>query len=191
MRIIGLTGGLGTGKSTVAQILEAQRIPVWDADVAARKVVAPGMPALERITAHFGSAVIAPTGTLKRDCLGAIIFADPQQRLWLETLIHPLVRHDAQQWLAQQIDPVVTLVIPLLFEAQMTDLVTEIWVVTCAATLQRARIRARDQLTDAQITQRLASQWSLERKVALAQVVIHNDGSRDNLADQVLLALRR
>jgi len=175
-RILGITGGLGTGKSTVASYLINQGIPLWDADLVARQLVLPGTAPLEAISQRYGEQVLTE-GQLNRAALGAIIFTEPKERQWLEELLHPLVKADAQSWLQAQSAPTVALVVPLLFEAQMTDLVTEIWVVACRPEIQQQRVRARDHLSEIAFAQRLASQWPLAEKIRLAQVVLDNNGS--------------
>lgn len=184
-RIIGLTGGMGTGKSTVAQILAQYGIPVWDADLASREIVAPGTPVYQAIVERYGTDIINTTGELQRAKLGALVFAQPTELTWLEQQIHPVVRQQAQRWLRVRDAPILVLVIPLLFEAAMTDLITEIWVVSCTSASQYQRIQARDQLSPEAITQRLARQWSLAQKIALADVVIDNNGSLEDLTKQL------
>lgn len=190
-RRIGLTGGIATGKSTVARYLEGvHHLPVMDADVYAREAVQPGSPILEAIGRHFGPAVLKDDGTLNRRALGDVVFQDAAARLWLEHQIHPYVRYSFQRD-CDPAAPVVLLVVPLLFEAGFTDQVSEIWVVTCDESTQRQRLRLRDQLTDVAITARLASQWPLARKVALADVVLVNDGDLADLFCAVDRALGR
>jgi len=187
-RIIGVTGGLGTGKSTVAQILQSQSIPIWDADLAARRAVAPGTPALAAIVERFGPEILR-AGQLDRAKLGQIVFADPSERQWLEAQIHPPVGLEAATWLATQTSPTVALIVPLLFESGLTHWVTEIWVVTCNPELQRQRVQRRDGLTDTALAQRIGSQWPLDQKVALADVVLSNDADVESLTTAVLRLL--
>ncbi|WP_218081290.1 dephospho-CoA kinase [Anthocerotibacter panamensis] len=184
-RIIGITGGLGTGKSTVEKFLQQQQIPVWDADRAARRAVAPATPAYRAIVERFGPSILLEDGELNRAQLGASIFADPNMRHWLEALIHPQVEAEARAWLAAVSRPTVALVVPLLFEAGMTGLVTEVWVVFCTPEQQRARILSRDPLTPEAVEQRLASQWPLLEKVKRADVVLDNQGDFVQLQAQV------
>jgi len=183
-----VTGGLGTGKSTVAQILQSQSIPIWDADLAARRAVAPGTPALAAIVERFGPEILR-AGQLDRAKLGQIVFADPSERQWLEAQIHPLVGLEAAAWLATQTSPTVALIVPLLFESGLTHWVTEIWVVTCNPVLQRQRVQRRDGLTDTAFAQRIGSQWPLDQKVALADVVLSNDADVESLTTAVLRLL--
>ncbi len=203
MRIIGLTGGIATGKSTVARILERHGIPVADADQMARQALAAGSPIRERVLQRYGQAIQDPFGELDRRQLGRIVFADAAERAWLEAQIHPFVKARLQEFLEShgasapqgvqhpQKDgpPTVCLMIPLLFEAHMENWVSEIWVVTCTPEQQRQRLAQRDLLTAAEIEARLASQWPLEEKARRAHVVLDNSGSLAELEAQVRQAL--
>ncbi|MFQ3585701.1 MAG: dephospho-CoA kinase [Cyanobacteriota bacterium] len=191
-RIIGLTGGIATGKSTVARILEQHGIPVADADQLARQALAPGSPIRERVLQRYGAGIQTQAGDLDRGRLGQIVFADPTERVWLEEQIHPFVKTQLQHFLQEQVDqgsPTVCLMIPLLFEAGMEDWVNEIWVVTCTPEQQRQRLSQRDPLTIDQIEARIASQWSLAEKIRRAHVVLDNSGSLSELQRQVQQAL--
>ena len=191
LRIIGLTGGIATGKTTVAEYLaSAYALPILDADIYAREAVQPGSPILVNIVDRFGSEILLPDARLNRSQLGEIIFSDPTERRWLESQIHPYVRdrlQAEQQALAQH--PILVMVIPLLFEAKMTDLVTEIWVVSCSQTTQRSRLSQRDRLTLAQAQARIDSQMPLTQKVAQAEVVLDNSATLESLLQQVDAAL--
>jgi dephospho-CoA kinase len=185
-RIIGLTGGIATGKSTVTDYLhDIHQICVLDADRYAREAVHPPSSILNQIFQHFGKAVQTASGTLDRGQLAEIIFGDPAQRQWLEAQIHPFVRHCFEIALEQNRDRMVVLSIPLLFEAQMTDLVTEIWVVTCPLAMQINRLRQRNQLSQAQTIARIQSQAPLSEKIALADRIIDNNGTLAQLYQQV------
>ena len=186
-RRIGLTGGIASGKSTVAHHLsEHFGVPVLDADLHAREALAPGRPAERAVLEHFGASVQAPDGGIDRAALGRLVFNDPQQRAWLEALIHPMVRQRfAEELRRLQAEPAVVLMIPLLFEGGLQGLCDEIWVVSCDENEQRRRLMARDQLTPADAEARLAAQWPLTRKRELADVVIENRGSREALLQRV------
>lgn len=190
-RKIGLTGGIATGKSTVAAHLAMHHhLPVLDADVYARQAVAVGSPVLAAIAQRFGAEMLRADGSLDRGRLGDLVFRDRAQRRWLEDQIHPVVRHCFDQALADLRDaPTVVLMIPLLFEAELTDWVSEIWVVACEPEQQRSRLIERDRLTPAQAEQRIHSQMPLGDKVAAADVVIQNTGSVSELQAQVNAAL--
>ena len=190
-RMIGLTGGIATGKSTVADYLQRQhRLPVLDADVYARQAVAPGSPALAAIVQRYGPALLHPDGTLNRSQLGEIVFHQPAERAWLEQQIHPVVRQCFQSAMADLASaPVVVQVIPLLFEANLADQVSEIWVVTCPLEHQRQRLMARNGLSPEQAQARIDSQMPLAEKVSRADWVIDNADDLPTLFRQVDAAL--
>jgi dephospho-CoA kinase len=188
MRIIGLTGGIASGKSSVASMLERLGAPVVDADLLAREVVQPGEPALDEIAASFGTKVLNPDGSLNRAALGAIVFADPQARRTLEGITHPAIRALADRKLARYREsgtPVVFYVAPLLIEAGSAARVDEIWVVYLNRERQLERLMARDGLGRDEALQRIDSQMPMEEKRRLGQVVIDNCGSPEELAAQV------
>ena len=188
--LIGLTGGIGTGKTTVSNYLAtAYQLPVLDADVYAREAVQLGSPILDKIVKHYGAEIQLPSGNLNRQRLGEIVFSNPEQKRWLEEQIHPYVRDRFQSELATLTDSTVVLVIPLLFEAGLTNLVTEIWVVSCSAQQQLKRIQERNSLALEQAQARINSQLPLTQKVALANVVLDNSSTVDALFKQVDVAL--
>jgi len=191
-RIIGLTGSLGTGKTTVADYARSLGIPVFDADAKARTLLDPGSPLTLKVIAHFGSLVRQDSGSLNRLALAEVIFRDPQARQWLEALIHPQVRLEALRFIESHQDPLIILDIPLLLEAEMTDMVNEIWVVTCTSSQQDERIHLRHpQWSREHIQERLAHQWPLDQKIAWADVVLDNSGSLAELEAQIRIALGR
>jgi dephospho-CoA kinase len=191
-RVIGITGGVGMGKTTVSNYLaNAYHLPVLDADLYAREAVEPGSMVLTEIVERYGSNILLSNGTLDRRRLGDIVFNSPAERLWVEQRIHPFVRDRMEtelQRLAQS-HPTVVLVIPLLFEARMTDLVTEIWVVQSQANQQKERLMQRDHLNLEQIQIRIDSQMAIEKKVAQADVVIDNSSTLQELHRTIDLAL--
>lgn len=185
-RVIGVTGGIGTGKSTVAEILRTFGVEIADADRLAREAVAPGSPVLQQIHDRFGPVVFTASGELDRRQLGDIVFARPDEREWLEQQIHPYVRVRLEAFVRDRGDTAtIALVVPLLFEAGMTDLVTEVWVVACSPERQIERLRQRDRSSDDQIAARIASQWPLQSKIDLADVIINNNGDVAELRQQV------
>ena len=194
-RRIGLTGGIASGKSTVGRWLEQRGLPLLDADRFAREALAPGSAGARAVLQRYGTAVRAPGSTtssagLDRSALGRIVFDDPSERLWLEQLVHPLVRQrfdDALQQLAAA--PTVVLMIPLLFEAGLEGLCSEIWLVDCEPATQLQRLMGRDQLREADARARLGAQWPLERKRPLADRVIDNRGGPEALGPQLEAAL--
>lgn len=189
-RQIGLTGGIGMGKSTASDYMASQYgIPVLDADVYARDAVAIGSPILGRISERYGQAILLPDGNLNRAQLGAIVFADANERRWLEQQIHPYVRDRfAQSLAALTATPIVVLSIPLLFEAGLTNIVSEIWVVTCTLEQQLQRLVARG-MTVAQAQARISSQLPIAEKIAHANVVLDNSGTLERLYHQIDRAL--
>lgn len=188
-RIIGLTGGIATGKSAAGKIIVLQGFPVADADIIARAAVAPGSLALKQIAQRYGLKILLEDGNLNRTALAQILFQDPVERQWIEQCIHPYVRQKLLDFSKQHTEA--CLIVPLLFEAKMTDLVTEIWVVICSVEIQRQRLAQRDHLDPKQIEARLESQWPLSQKAALATVVLDNNGELDALVEQVHRALER
>ncbi|MGF1457409.1 MAG: dephospho-CoA kinase [Leptolyngbyaceae cyanobacterium] len=186
-RIIGLTGGIATGKSTVARYLaEQHQLPVLDADVYARQAVALGSPILAAIAEHFGPDILQADGSLNRAQLGCIVFNNRAEKEWLEQQIHPLVRQRFAEAMATLHETAaVVQVIPLLFEAKLTEQVTEIWVVTCSPATQLQRLIQRNQLSQSEAQQRMRNQWPLEQKAALADVVLDNETTLAHLYAQV------
>ncbi len=177
MKIIGLTGGIATGKSTVANMLAELGASVIDADQLSRDVVAPDSPALQEITAAFGQQVLLPDGSLDRQQVREMVFAAPEKRQQLEAILHPAIRQLALQQLEslrQQGVNVAVYMAPLLIEARATDRVDEIWVVTVRPEVQRSRLMARDGCSQQQVDEILAAQMPLEEKERLGQVVIDN-----------------
>ncbi|MDX2098124.1 MAG: dephospho-CoA kinase [Leptolyngbyaceae cyanobacterium bins.59] len=197
-RIIGLTGGIGMGKTTIANYLaSAYHLPTLDADLYAREAVQPDSQILAEIVERYGSGILLPNQELDRRRLGIIIFNNPAERLWLEQRIHPYVRDRFLEEIAryhnQPQPPTLVLVVPLLFEARMTDLVTEIWVVYCPAEIQVERLIQRDrnwiagdELTVLQAIQaRIESQMPIEKKLAEANVVLDNSSTPEVWMAQV------
>lgn len=185
-RIIGLTGGIATGKSTVCEyITNKYQIPVLDADIYSREAVMPNSPILPKILARYGSKIITDNQELNRQALGDIIFNNSQEKEWLESQIHPFVYQRFVNELNQIKSQTIVLAIPLLFEAKMTDLVTEIWVVICSLSRQINRLQSRNNLSEKQAIARINSQLPLAEKVALADVVLDNNQDLDFLFFQV------
>jgi dephospho-CoA kinase len=185
-RRIGLTGGIASGKSSVGRLLAAQGLPLLDADVYAREALAPGSPGAGAVLERYGDGIRAPGGTIDRAALGKIVFGDGAERRWLEQLLHPIVRACFKAKLQELAAvPVVVLVVPLLFEAGLETLCSEVWLVDCDETQQLQRLMARDGLGEADARARIAAQWPLARKRQLADVVLDNRGDREQLAAQV------
>lgn len=186
--ILGLTGGIATGKSTVTKYLQDKyNITIYDADIFARDAVATGQPAFHAIRERYGESVITPTGQLNRAWLGERVFHHPEERRWLESLIHPQVRKMYEQIYAQGIRshrPVV-FSIPLLFEAQMTDLVEQVWVVWCTPRQQYQRLIARQPMEPAQAHARIRAQLPLPLKMLWADYLLDNSGTLAHLYQQL------
>ena len=177
-RRIGLTGGIGSGKSSVGHWLAQQGLPVLDADQFAREALAPGRPATTSVIQRDGAGVQAEGGAaVDRVALGRIVFQDPAERRWLEQLVHPIVRERFDQALSLHAKaPAVVLMIPLLFEAGLQSLCSEIWLVDCDASQQLERLIARDGLSPDAAQARIAAQWPLSRKRGLSDHVLANRG---------------
>ena len=186
-RRIGLTGGIASGKSSVAALLKKRGCPVLDADLYAREALTPGTPASKAVVSRYGKRVIKDgTSEIDRAGLASIVFNDPNERSWLEQLVHPIVQRRFDDALRALPDaPIVILMIPLLFEAGLEAWCSEIWVVRCTALQQKERLMARNNYTDTEATQRIAAQWPIDVKAQRADSVIHNIGLIDDLNDQL------
>jgi dephospho-CoA kinase len=188
LRTIGLTGGIATGKTTVSDYL-SHRVPILDADVLAREAVFPGSKGLQALVKRYGPELLHSNGTLNRQKLAQIIFQDINEKRWVESIIHPYVRQHLELRRSQETASTLVMVIPLLFEAQMTDLVSEIWVVSCTPGQQLARLIHRNGLSPIEAQVRIDSQMPLDQKCAQADVVLENQGSLEDLYCQVDQAL--
>lgn len=188
MRIIGLTGGIASGKSMVARILEGLGGVVIDADQLARAAVAPGEAAYQAIVAEFGEGILKPDRTINRRALGKIVFADPQARRRLELITHPAIARRAEEKLAALEEAGTAVVIymaPLLIEAGVTSRVDEVWVVYADQQTQLARLMQRDGISRAEALQRLAAQMPMEEKRLCGKIVIDNRGTPAETEQQV------
>lgn len=197
-RIIALTGGVGMGKTTVSNyLLTVYQLPILDADVVAREAVQSGSIVLSEVVERYGAAILLPNGQLDRLRLGEIVFNNSAERLWLEQRIHPYVRDRLETALNSSpltTSPIVVLVVPLLFEARMTDLATEIWVVYCPSEQQIERLMQREvqdsvYLTLDQIDARIKSQMAIDKKMQQATLVLNNSTTVSDLLKQVDAAL--
>ena len=188
---IGLTGGIGSGKSTVAHYFAALGVPVIDADQIARELVSPGQPALQSIVDAFGEAVRDNAGHLDRARLRAMVFgaeAHPGQRPLLESILHPLIRAEMQRRAQAMTAPYGLLSIPLLVEGGQMDQVERILVVDAPEALQYQRVRQRDNVSlDAEITAILRAQATRQQRLAVADDVIVNDADLEKLHQQVVM----
>jgi dephospho-CoA kinase len=190
---VGLTGGIGSGKSEVSRRLAARGAVIIDADVAAREVVAPGTPGLAQIAEAFGPGVLGPDGALDREWLGAIVFRDPALRAKLNAIVHPLVREwmtvaertAAEAAAATGRDLIVVHDVPLLAESRRADGFDLVIVVDVPPELQVERLVRQRGMTPDQARARMAAQASRDQRLAIAGVVIDNSGSLDDLDRRV------
>ena len=181
MLLIGLTGGIGSGKTAVSDRFAALGVPIIDTDQLSRELVAPGEPALGEIRADFGPEILTDTGELDRPALRRRVFADPAARRRLEAILHPRIREAMLARVRSLNAPYVILVIPLLLETGQQDLVDRILVVDTSPEAQRARVRQRDGLEDDQIDQMLAAQIDRNTRLAAADDLIRNDADLHTL----------
>ncbi|HCE05102.1 MAG TPA: dephospho-CoA kinase, partial [Verrucomicrobiales bacterium] len=186
-RVLGLTGGVGMGKSTAARLLKKVGLPVVDSDDLAREAVNPGTEGLAEIADEFGEGFLKADGSLDRDKMASKVFQDEAARKRLEAIIHPRVRtvweKQIDQWREQK-RPVGVVVIPLLFEVDLQDSFDAVLCVACTANTQRARLRERN-WDDAQITARIAAQMDIAQKMDLADHILWNEGAPELLMDQM------
>lgn len=186
-RILGLTGGVGMGKSTAARLLKKAGLPVVDSDDLAREVVQPGTDALAEIAAEFGEGFLNTDGSMNRVKMASTVFQDDAARKRLEAIIHPRVRvvweKQIEQWREQK-RPVGVVVIPLLFEVDLQDSFDAVLCVACTANTQRARLRERN-WSDDQIADRIAAQMDIAQKMNLADHVLWNEGTLEQLGEQL------
>ena len=194
MKLVGLTGGIASGKSTVAEILKRQGAAIINADVLAREVVEPDRQAWTEIVKTFGTAVLQPDRALDRQKLRAIIFDDAAARKKIESIIHPQVRALAEQRIREHAAAgyaVIVYEVPLLFEGNLQEWLRPVILVACDVDTQRNRLQSRDNLSAAQAQKHIDAQMSLEAKRRLADYVIENNGSLEDLKRQVQAVLEK
>jgi dephospho-CoA kinase len=188
VKLVGLTGGIASGKTTVANILERLGAAIVDADVLSREVVEPGQAAWQDIVSSFGREVLQADQTLDRQKLRAIIFNNPSARKQLETIIHPRVRALAEQRIREHREAgyaVIVYVVPLLFEGNLQDGLRPVILVACDIDVQRRRLEQRDQVDGTAAQKHIDAQMSLEEKRRLADYVIENNAGLEDLERQV------
>jgi dephospho-CoA kinase len=183
--VVGLTGGIGSGKSTVAALFADLGITVIDADIIAREVVAPGEQALVSIVKRFGQTIVDQQGQLDRRQLRDRIFSQPEQKIWLNNLLHPLIRQQMLQQTRQATSSYCILAIPLLVENNLQTLVDRVLVVDVSEATQLSRTVRRDNNSEQQVKNIMQAQASRQQRLALADDVIYNDGDPTELAPQV------
>ena len=194
MKLVGLTGGIASGKSTVAAILRRLGASIVNADELSREVVQPGQDAWNEITKSFGSDILQEDMTLDRKKLRKIVFDNPEARKKLEAIIHPRVRALAEKRISELAaagSSVIVYEVPLLFEAQIHLWLRPVILVACNVETQRKRLLERDHLTKLEAQQHLDAQMSLEEKRKLADYVIENDGALEDLEQQVRTVLQK
>ena len=186
--ILGLTGGIATGKSTVSRYLAEKGYPIVDADLIARRVVEPETEGLAKIVAHFGQGIIKKDGSLDREKLGALVFSQPEKRLTLNAILSQYIRRAIEEETAALVNekhPLVVLDIPLLYEVGYESDCDAVMVVYTTVEEQLKRLMTRNQLTEEEALNRIASQKSIEDKKMRADSVIDNNGARDQTYEQV------
>lgn len=194
MKLVGLTGGIASGKTTVAKIMKRLGAAIVDADALSREVVEPGRDAWKAIVDTFGAEVLRPDQTLDRQKLRAVIFNNSTARKKLESIIHPRVRALAEERINQQAAAgyeIVVYEVPLLFEGNLHEWLRPVVLVACDADVQRQRLQQRDRLTPEEAQKHIDAQMSLEEKRRLADYVIENDGDLESLERQVEAVLNR
>jgi dephospho-CoA kinase len=187
--LVGLTGGIGSGKSTVARLLEKRGAVVFDADLLAREAVAPGTPGHAAVIERFGADVLAPGGELDREALASIVFADPSARRDLEQIVHPEVRRLFAEGSEayRDTDQVVVFSAPLLVESGMHTAFEILVVVSATVATQIERLMRQRGMSEASIRARIDAQAPLENKAAVADFIVDNEGTLDELESQVEL----
>jgi dephospho-CoA kinase len=194
VKLVGLTGGIASGKSTVAKILERLGAAVINADDLSREVVEPGKVAWQEIIDAFGTRVLQPDRTLDRQKLRTVIFSDRDGRKKLEAIIHPRVRALAEERIREQTAAgysIIVYEVPLLFEGKLHEWLRPVILVACDVDTQRRRLQERDHLTQTEAQKHIDAQMSLAEKRRLADYVIENDGNLEELEQQVQVVLKK
>jgi dephospho-CoA kinase len=188
---VGLTGGVASGKSTVARMFEELGAGLVDTDVIAREMVAPGSAGLKAVSDSFGPDILEPGGALDRAAMRRRVFADPAARRQLEAILHPLIRSETLRQLDAMTAPYAIVAVPLLIETGFAALVDRILVVDCPEALQRERLETRDRITSAEADAMMQAQLSRQARLAAADDVIDNSGDLDSTRQQVRNLHRR
>lgn len=189
MKVIGLTGGIASGKSTVTQLLREQQITVLDADATAWQLAQPDEALWQAYTERYGDRVLLPDRQLNRQAVADIVFAQPEEKQWLDGMAHPIIRDEIKKQLsaaAQAGERLIVLDVPLLYEAGWDDMVEQVWLVYVSREVQLQRLMARNgyNLQEAQL--RINAQMPMEEKRKRAQIVIDNNGTRQELETMVM-----
>ena len=190
--VVGLTGGIGSGKSTITRLLIGLGIEVIDADDVSREVVTPGSPALAALVARFGDKILNPNGSLKRERLRGLIFTDAEAKRWVEDLLHPVIRARILERVAASRRPWVLLSVPLLLENKAAyDFVDRVLVVDAPEPVQLARTMLRDNATKEEVTTIMLSQLPRGKRLAAADDIVENTGDPLQLQEQLLRLIAR
>lgn len=192
--IVGLTGGIASGKSTVSNLMKELGITVIDADIEARLAVEPGEKAYRQIVEHFGREILLEDGNINRAKLGEIIFNQEEERMTLNGMVHPAVKermNRKKEAAIEQGDSIIVMDIPLLFESELTDLVDQIIVVYVDAHVQLERLMKRNQYTEAEALARIGSQMPLKEKITRSDFIIDNNGSLEQTEKQLCTILNQ
>ncbi|SER89849.1 dephospho-CoA kinase [Salipaludibacillus aurantiacus] len=192
--ILGLTGGIATGKSTVSDIFRNEGIPVIDADIAAREAVEPGEKAYQDIINHFGLSILNEDGTINREKLGEIVFNNEKERKVLNGIVHPAVRQKMKkeaECCKKDGHSLVVMDIPLLIESDLFHMVDDVLVVYVNETIQLERLMERNSYSEEEALKRINAQLSIEKKRSYASYVIDNSGSREETQQQVKRLLKK
>ena len=184
--IIGLTGGIGSGKTAVSDIFASQGIDIVDADLASRVVVEKGKPALDKISKHFGAEILSENGELNRPKLREIIFKAPEERQWLESLLHPIIAEQIRYELDSSKSPYCILVSPLLLETEQKDFCDSLLIVDVPEKFQVQRTALRDNVPEEQVESIMATQIDRAKRLSLADEIIVNDGTLEDLKKKVM-----
>ena len=185
MMVIGLTGGIGSGKSTVSDYLLRKGHAIVDADRIAREITEPGSPVLERLSAAFGPEIIDPNGNLDRKALGRIAFSDPEKKKRLDEITHGEILRRIERQVEEFQGDLIFLDIPLLFETGLQRLADLVWVVDAEDEERIRRVRQRDGLSEEEIRNRIRRQMSREERCAKADKILHNSGAPEELYEQI------
>ena len=184
--IIGLTGGIGSGKTAVSDIFASQGIDIVDADLASRVVVEKGKPALDKISEHFGAEILSENGELNRAKLREIIFKAPEERQWLESLLHPIIAEQIRYELDSSKSSYCILVSPLLLETEQKDFCDSLLIVDVPEKFQVQRTALRDNVPEEQVESIMATQIDRAKRLSLADKIIVNDGTLEDLKKKVM-----
>jgi len=185
MLVVGLTGGIGSGKSTVAELFAEKNVPIIDTDIISRQIIQPEQPAFKEVVNHFGKSILQPDQQINRKLLREIIFNKPAEKVWLENLLHPIIRAEMVKQINSHYTPYCIAVIPLLIESKFNPMVQRILVVDATEDLQLARVKQRDSLSDELASSILKTQASRVERLKCADDIINNNGKLNDLKLQV------